>query len=359
MEFGLQFFPCVSEAQVPAQQWFDDSLRLCEEGEPLGYSHARIVEHYFNRYGGYSPNPLIFLACVAQRTTTMRLITGAVLPVFNNPLKLAGEIGMVDALSHGRLDIGFARAFLPHEFSRFGISLDESRERFDEGFEVVRRLLEDDIVEFHGKFTTFPPTTSLPRPTQKPRPPFWIAALATESSFENAGRLGHSVMAIPLATSQMRRLIEIYRDAWRAAGHPGDGRVMLAFHMFCHEDQREAVRIARTPLTEYLKSLVDAASDWTTGSTSADYPGYDKIIEKLRSDTIETQMTSGAAWVGSPQSIATQIEEYLDAVGPFEIASLQVNFGTIPYDIARSSMRLFGQEVLPKFADRALVAHGQ
>jgi alkanesulfonate monooxygenase SsuD/methylene tetrahydromethanopterin reductase-like flavin-dependent oxidoreductase (luciferase family) len=35
----------------------------------------------------------------------MRLITGAVLPVFNNPLKLAGQIGMVDAISKGRLEV--------------------------------------------------------------------------------------------------------------------------------------------------------------------------------------------------------------------------------------------------------------
>ena len=65
------------------------------------------------------------MSAAAQRTKNMRLVTGAVLPVFNNPLKLAGEIAMLDAISDGRVDIGFARAFLPHEFRRFGISPDE------------------------------------------------------------------------------------------------------------------------------------------------------------------------------------------------------------------------------------------
>ena len=101
----------------------------------LGYAHVRTVEHYFDPYGGYSPNPLIFLTAAAAITRTSRLVTGAVLPVFNHPLKLAGEIGMVDAISNGRLEVGFARAFLPHEFARFGISVDESRARFDEGME--------------------------------------------------------------------------------------------------------------------------------------------------------------------------------------------------------------------------------
>ena len=69
----------------------------------------------------------------------MRLVTGAVLPVFNNPLKLAGELGMLDAISNGRLYIGVARAFLPLEYAAFGVSMDESRERFEEGFAALRR----------------------------------------------------------------------------------------------------------------------------------------------------------------------------------------------------------------------------
>jgi alkanesulfonate monooxygenase SsuD/methylene tetrahydromethanopterin reductase-like flavin-dependent oxidoreductase (luciferase family) len=222
----------------------------------------------------------------------------------------------------------------------------------------VRQLLENENVAFDGKFAKFPATTSLPRPTQEPRPPFWVAALATESSFEWAGRMGHSIMAIPLGTDAMKNLIDTYREARRKAGHPGPGRVMLAFHMFCNESKDEAVRLARAPLTDYLKSLVDAASDWTTGSSSADYPGYDKIIAKLAADTIESQMESGSAWIGSPASIADQISEYIGKVGPFEIASLQVNFGDIPYDRAKTSMALFAQEVMPKFADRALAAQG-
>src|SRR6185437_8324553 len=101
------------------------------------YATIRIVEHHFHWYGGYSPNPLLFLAAAAQRTKQARLVTGAVLPVFNNPLKLAGEIAMCDAIARGRLDVGFARAFLPHEFRKFGISMDESFARFSEGIEQV------------------------------------------------------------------------------------------------------------------------------------------------------------------------------------------------------------------------------
>jgi alkanesulfonate monooxygenase SsuD/methylene tetrahydromethanopterin reductase-like flavin-dependent oxidoreductase (luciferase family) len=350
MEFGVQFFPAVGPDEVDAEQYFANAIRLAERAEALGYTHVRMVEHYFTPYGGYSPNPLLFLSAVSQRTTTMRLMTGAVLPVFNHPLKLAGEIGMLDAISHGRLEVGFARAFLPHEFARFGISLDESRERFDEGLATVQRLLEEENVAVDGRFHAFGATTSLPRPTQRPRPPFWIAALATEQSFVNAGRLGHGVMAIPILHAELRGLIAAYREAWREAGHAGNGRVMLAFHMFCHDDADEAVRIARDPLNGYLRSLADAASDWTTGTSSKDYPGYEKMIAKLRDDSFESNVALGSAWVGTPHHIAAQIRRYIEEVGDFEIASLQVNFGTIPYAEAKKSIKRFAREVMPEFA---------
>src|SRR5438552_17735972 len=124
MEFGIQFFPAVGPKQKAADQYWREALELTQLAEQLGFTNVRTVEHYFHPYGGYSPDPLIFLSAAAAMTRTIRLITGAVLPVFNNPLKLAGQIGMVDASSKGRLDVGFPRACLPHEFARFASPTD-------------------------------------------------------------------------------------------------------------------------------------------------------------------------------------------------------------------------------------------
>ena len=350
MEFGIQFFPDIGPKVKAADAYFAECLGLVDHVDALGYTHIRTVEHYFEYYGGYSPNPIVFLTAAAMRTRRARLITGAVLPVFNNPLKLAGEIGMLDGISGGRLDVGFARAFLPHEFRRFGISPDESRERFTEGMEQVRLLLEGENVSHQGRFHSFRDITSLPRPTQRPRPPFYVAALGTPQSFAEAGKAGHSVMAITLAGGKMKELLALYRDSWRAAGHPGSGRVMLAFHMHCAPTREGAETTAREPLNRYLKTLVDAAAAWTEGLSSKDYPGYDRIIEGLRHETFDTQVQKGAAWVGAPEQIADVIAEYDERVGGFEIASLQVNFNTIDGEQALQSMRLFAEKVMPRFA---------
>ena len=352
MEFGLQFFPDVGPDQKSGAQYFDECLRLIELCDEYGYTHVRTVEHHFHAYGGYSPNPIVFLAAASQRTKNARLVTGAVLPVFNNPLKIAGEIGMLDAFSGGRVEVGFARAFLPHEYARFGVSLDESVARFDEGMAQVGRLLEEDDVTEDGRFHSFKNVTSLPRPTQTPRPKFWTAAFGTPQSFEKAGRTGNWIMAIPISGTQMVELCAIYRDAWQRAGHPGRGRIMLAFHMFCHEDHDEAYRIAREPMNRYLKSLVDAASDWTSGAVSEDYKGYDKIIDMLDKETCESQVEKGAAWIGTPDQLVRQIEAYDELIGGFEDASLQVNFNTISMADAERSVRLFGEAVMPNLAQK-------
>ncbi|RLU81339.1 LLM class flavin-dependent oxidoreductase [Streptomyces griseocarneus] len=348
MDIGLAFFPDVDERDRDAASYFAQCLDFTELGDRLGFHHVRIVEHYFRRYGGYSPNPIVFLSAAAQRSRRLKLITGAVLPAFNHPLKLAGEIGMLDAISQGRAEIGFARAFLPHEFQRFGVDMNESRDRFDEGVRVVQDLLSKEEVTHQGRFHSFPPTTSLPRPTQHPHPPLWIAALSSEESFRRAGELGHGIMAQPVVPDSLRRNLDVYRRAWKEAGHPGEGRVMLAFHMLCTPDGETARSLAREPVNRYLRMLAEAASEWTTGVSSTDYPGYDKLIEKLRKDDFDRLRERGSALVGSPDEITRMLLDYHAACGGFDAASIQFYFSDIDPELARSSLELFATQVMPK-----------
>lgn len=350
MEFGMQFFPCVEPEEKPADVFFNECLELVDLADSHGYTHIRTVEHYFHPYGGYSPNPVVFLSAAAQRSAKARIVTGAVLPVFNHPLKLAGELAMLDGLSNGRLEIGVARAFVPVEFRHFKVGLNESVARFDEGMEQLKLLLEQENVSHDGQFHDFKDVTSLPRPVQNPRPKFWTAAFATPDSFEKAGRAGNWIMGIPIAGGQMAELLGIYREAWKSAGHKHQPRCMLAFHMLCHEDRGEAMRIARDPIKRYFDMLCDAASGWMDGEQSDDYKGYDKMIAALKQEDLDTQMEKCSAWVGTPDDIVEIVREYNRQCGGFDDASLQVNFTTVPHEDAVKSVKLFGEKVIPQFA---------
>jgi alkanesulfonate monooxygenase SsuD/methylene tetrahydromethanopterin reductase-like flavin-dependent oxidoreductase (luciferase family) len=356
MKFGLNFFPTQTDEEKPAAQYFAECMQCVDLVDELGYDHVRIVEHYFEPYGGHSPNPVIFLTAASQHTKRAKVITGAVLPVFNNPLKLAGELGMLDAFSNGRLEIGFARAFLPHEFERFGVSMDESRGRFDEGVEQIRMLLSQTDATHEGRFHSFRNVTSLPRPTQRPHPPFWVAAFMTKESFVNAGRNGFGIMAIPTAGPVMHELIGEYREAWRSAGHPGQGRIMLAQHMYCGESEAEVLEYAEPAVNGYLKTLVDCIEPWANGMHSKDYPGYEKMVDALRDDDFKGLRSRNIALCGTPDEIRDMIETfYMPVPGGVDHMSMQVNFHNIPIERATASMRRFAREVMPYY-DRVSAA---
>jgi alkanesulfonate monooxygenase SsuD/methylene tetrahydromethanopterin reductase-like flavin-dependent oxidoreductase (luciferase family) len=356
MEFGMQFFPDVRPSEKSAEQYFDESLRLVELCDTYGYNHVRIVEHYFHHWGGYSPNPLVFLTACSQRTKKARMITGALLPVFNNPLKMAGEIGMLDAISGGRLDVGFARAFLPFEFEHFKVSMDESVARFEEGVEQIALLLEQENVSHQGQFHSFKNVTSLPRPTQTPRPNFYVAAVGTPASFERAGTMGHGCMAIPGVGSTPSELIEIYREAWHKAGHPGKPTVMLACFMYCHEDRERAIEIAKPRIERHFDSIVDAMRGHEGKEISDNYKNYDKMIEKVKAETFESQIEHHAAFVGTPDDVTEQLHEFEKVMNGVDHASLQVNFNDMSYADAEASVRLFGEKVMPRFEKAKLGA---
>jgi alkanesulfonate monooxygenase SsuD/methylene tetrahydromethanopterin reductase-like flavin-dependent oxidoreductase (luciferase family) len=347
VNFGVQFFPDVEPVDKSASEYFRDCLEIVDLVDPLGFTHVRIVEHYAHHYGGYSPNPIVFLAAAAQRCSHARLVTGAIIPAFNNPLKVAGEIAMLDGISGGRVDAGFARAFLPHEFRIFGVSPDESVARYREGMEQIDRLLREENVTSEGRFHSFENVTSLPRPVQRPRPKFYVAATFTRESFAYAGEMGHSLMAIPMASDKLEQLLGAYRAAWRAAGHPGNGEVMLAFHMFVDENGERARRVAKPQIESYFRSLLSAASEWTTGTSSVDYKDYDKKYVQLKAQTMESMIESGSALIGTPEEVRRQLERLHERVGGFEHASLQVNFHVLPQAEALRSMRLFGETVVP------------
>jgi hypothetical protein len=125
--------------------------------------------------------------------------------------------------------------------------------------------------------------------------------------------------------------------------------------MFCHRDARLAREIARAPFEQYFRALNDAVADWLGGTTSKDYPDYEKSMRKLAAFTLDGQIESGGAWVGTPSEIRAIIRRVSESLGKFEHASLQINFGSIDFRQAQESMRLFAAEVMPEFADTAEV----
>ena len=350
MRFGLNFFPSFRLSDMSTAEYFSLALGLSERADELGYSSVKTVEHYFHDYGGHSPNPVVLLSAIAARTKRIRLITGAVIPAFNNPIKLAGELAMLDNISNGRLDAGFGRAFIPKEFDVFNVSMDESRPRFEEGIDIIIRLWTQERVSFDGKFHKFHDVRLMPRPIQKPHPPIWIAAVTTKDSFVWAGRHGYHIMIVPFASNLelVRHLVQSYRDAWRESGHPaGAEQIQSSLHCYVAETLREAFDGFQRPVERYIEVFAEAVRSWA-GQQSGQYTGYDKLVNAISTLTADKMINSHTALVGTPDEVVEQVQFNRDLIGEHE-PSMQINFGGINEREAFRSLELFAKYVMPQF----------
>ena len=153
-----------------------------------------------------------------------------------------------------------------------------------------------------------------------------------------------------MAGGAMKDLIDIYRTAYAAAGHEGQGTVMLAFTTCC------VMTISKRPRNSRAGRSTATCARWSirhrTGLQARSRWIIRAMIRSSRRwrGKPETQVEKCAAWVGTPERILDTIATYQAQIGPFEVASLQVNFNDLPLAAAEASMRLFGESVLPRLA---------
>ena len=350
MKFGINFFPSFRPSDSSTAAYYEQCLRLAERADALGYSSVKTVEHSFYDYGGHSPNPCVFLSAIAARTKRIRLITGAVIPAFHHPAHLGGELAMLDNMSNGRLDAGFGRAFLPKEFEVYGVPMSESRPRFEEAIDMIRRLWTEESVNIKGKYWTLDDVRLMPRVVQKPHPPVWIAAISTEESFLYAAKNGFNLMIVPYAgkPGQLQEFVKMYRRVWAESGHkPGAEQIQVAQFCYVAEKSDEASAGFERICRKYLEVFADAVVSWK-GTTSDQYPGYDKMVASILATTPDKIVAQGGAFVGTPDEVAKQVQQCIDAFGPIE-PSMQISFGGSGDEEAFRTLELFASKVMPRF----------
>jgi alkanesulfonate monooxygenase SsuD/methylene tetrahydromethanopterin reductase-like flavin-dependent oxidoreductase (luciferase family) len=350
MLFGLSFLPDADTDTKSARDYFADALALSDLADQAGLHAVKMTEHYLHPYGGYCPSPLSFLSAVAARTRSVRLLTGCLLPVFHHPVQLAAETAMLDALSDGRAEIGFARAYLPYEFDAFSVPLDDSRDRYGETIKAVVRLWTQDTVSVSTAYFSFSDARSLPRPVQKPHPPVWGAAVRSRQSFAWLGEQGFSLLVTPPLglMDSLAPLITIFRGAAAQVSPPPSypPQVAISLPLFLASSDREARADGERYLRRYFDVWADATASWD-GRTSRDYPGYAGIAHALRHKSTEDVLTAGAALFGGPGTVLEGVERLRETLGVDQIL-WQVDFGAMPFELARRTVTLFVDRVLPK-----------
>jgi limonene 1,2-monooxygenase len=125
---------------------YERDLQLAQFADELGLDEFWYGEHHS---GGFenSPSPELMIAAAAQRTKRIRLGTGVVSLPYHNPLMTANRIAQLDHLTRGRLMFGAGPGLLTSDAYMIGLDARESRDKLDQGLNVIIRLL-------HGEWVT-------------------------------------------------------------------------------------------------------------------------------------------------------------------------------------------------------------
>jgi probable F420-dependent oxidoreductase len=164
---------------------------VVEEADRLGFDSVWIPEHLVmpvlaagSPFEGAThqpfppdtpfPDPFVFLAHLAARTTRIRLATHVFNIGLRHPFTTARAVATLDVVSTGRLDFGVGASWLAEEWSAAGLDFASRGRRVDEALTVCRRLWSEEVVEHRGEFFTFPPVMFEPKPVQRPWPPLHV-----------------------------------------------------------------------------------------------------------------------------------------------------------------------------------------
>ena len=347
MKFGLYFLPAFDQpVHHDAATLYEQIIEQVVLGEELGFESAWISEHHFSPYGGDIPNPALFMMALAQRTTRIRLGSAGVALPINRPLNTAEQLAMVDVASGGRVDIGVVRAFLNYEYEALNVDMNESRERFNEGVDIILGTWANEKFSYAGKFNRFKDVELRPRPLQR-KPRIIVGSVMTPESIQNAGRRGFDLMVIPYAISleKTKGIIDLYREALDAGGHDqADHSIMAPLHCYVHRDVEIAKATIRTPIERYVGYLRDAVAG---DAWSDDYQGYAGLVQKIEALMNFEVMYDKRALFGDPAHVHSCMEAVIEA-GVTEV-SLVTQMPGLAQDKILDSMRVFAADVMPRY----------
>ena len=235
-EFGVfhEFPRCAGQTDAEV---FTQSFAQVDAAERWGLDVIWIAELHFLPERSVASAPLLIASAIARQTRRTKIgIAVQVLPLCH-PLRLAEEVATLDHISHGRVIFGVGRSGFPHTYEAYGIPYGESRERFAEVLEILKRSWADERFSFEGKFHKFQNVTIVPRPLQKPYPPLRVAATSADT-YRAIGAMGLPLfVAVRLGTfEELGAHIAVYHEAYKLAGHEGQGEVYLQSPDLCCKD---------------------------------------------------------------------------------------------------------------------------
>ena len=349
-----------------AVRTYAEHLEAWEELDRLGYDGVGFNEHHTSPYGLMN-SPNLMAAAASQRTKRLKLlIYGNLLPL-HDPLRLAEELAMLDCMSNGRIISGFARG-IPREHNVFGVPMPDSRARFEEAWEIVRRAWTEEVFSYDGRFWSYRDVAIWPRPVQQPHPPVWMPVTSSKESIEWAAR--HNIPITPgLGPIGLQEdVVRYYGECLRRHGHRlTPDHIVMQATVFVADSKAQALKEAGPYFLYFDRTLfshgniTEADLQRQAGYLSAashDYVRPENLAAvarnrgDFRGSTMESleRQAETRPW-GPPEEVRDRILQAAKLLGAGTVL-VSLNRGAMPHELFTEQIRRFAADVLP-----ALHAH--
>jgi alkanesulfonate monooxygenase SsuD/methylene tetrahydromethanopterin reductase-like flavin-dependent oxidoreductase (luciferase family) len=337
VSFGV--FDWIDERDATStSELYDTRLELIRAADEAGFFAYHLAEHHSTPLG-MAPSPSVFLAAVARETRRIRLGPLVYLLPLYEPLRLAGEIAMLDQLSHGRFELGVGRGVSPYELAYRGVDHTTTKDVFLESLDTIVAALTTDVLSAGGQRT--PRYEDVPvqlHPLQRPYPPLWYATTMVDSAAW-AGAEGINLMGLGPA-GDFRACVDAYRQAERAAagrtdrlnGHVADPHLGLQRQVVLASTDEEAWEVAAAAYPGFVRNYSHLWLHHGDERTAA------------RTD-LDRNHRTGTMFIGSPSTVRALVEQQIDETGVNYFA-LSFAWGDLTPEQSRRSLELFAEHVM-------------
>jgi len=296
--------------------------------EQLGLDQIWFTEHHFVD-DGYLPSWVPVAAAAAARTSKIRFSTDICLLPFNNPVRLAEDLAILDNISNGRVEIGVGMGYAPHEFKGFGYRPPQRVSLMEEGLEVLQKCFSGEQFSFEGKRYKFEDVIITPGYVQEGGPPLWIAAMSSAGA-KRAARFNTNF----LPQGSRSETLDVWLAETKAAGRdPSDYRIGLIRSVLV------------TPGKE---------RDWPDVRESERYRMrlYNRFFEESGEGLGGVEDQIPQTWiVGDVDKCVNDIVSFIQDTGITDIVSMAIPPGFHP-DQMSDSIEAFATKVVPQVRAR-------
>lgn len=326
-----------------------DAINLAVLADGLGFDTLWATEHHFSPYL-MTPSPLQLLSYLAGRTRNADIGSAVVVLPWHDPVRVAEEIAMLDIMLDKReLFLGFGCGAGADESGRLRIPPGESRARFAECLEIIRRGLTETRFSFDGEYYRLPDVEIRPQPRRNLVERMYCAWMSPETLEIAAKQRLDAMFAVSRSLDDYPEEVAAFNAARSEIGL-GPAAPIVINTVYCAESEDEAYEGAVKHTEEYWEAAalhykwIDAERYEKIGDYDV-YVAMGNALGDVDPGQARQENLDGILW-GTPEQLIEKIEALQKAASASEIAA-NFRYGSMTYEEGLRNVRLFGEEVLP------------